>query len=94
MLDDAIKNADEAEYFAYRGFAKFFTFPDKKAGLVEAMKDINLCLKKNERIASAWYFQGQMHKLFGDLPAAKKHFQKCWDSTPNISMPNVNCMIK
>jgi tetratricopeptide (TPR) repeat protein len=77
MLDEAIKaNPEEGEFYSYRGYAKFYTFPDKKAGHVEAMKDINVCVKKNPRCASVWYHQGVMSKLLGDIPGAKRHFQK------------------
>ncbi|MFZ5471416.1 MAG: DnaJ domain-containing protein [Myxococcota bacterium] len=84
MLDEAIQmNADEGEFYAWRGYAKFFTFPDKKAGHAEAMKDLGVCLKKNARCAAAHYFQGQMDKLLGDLTSAKRHFQQCLDLQPN-----------
>jgi tetratricopeptide (TPR) repeat protein len=78
MLDDAIKgNPDEGEYFAWRGYAKFFLNADKKAGFAEAMKDINVCIRKNPRVADLYYFQGNMHKLMGDLVTAKKFFKQC-----------------
>ncbi len=83
MLDDAIKGSDEAEYFAWRGYAKFFANADKKAGHVEAMKDINVCLKRNDKVAAVWYFQGHMSKLLGDLPSAKKFFNKCIQLHPD-----------
>jgi len=83
MLDGAIKGADEAEYFAWRGYAKFFANADKKAGHLEAMKDINVCLKRNDKVAAVWYFQGHMSKLLGDLPAAKKFFNKCIQLHPD-----------
>ena len=83
MLDDAIKaNPEEGEFFAWRGYAKFFASADKKAGHVEAMKDINICLKKNERCAPAWYFQGHMAKVLGDLEGAKRHFKKTVQLNP------------
>jgi curved DNA-binding protein CbpA len=83
MLDDAIKgNPDEGEYYAWRGYAKFFLAPDKKAGQVEAMKDINVCLRRNPRVADAFYFQGNMMKLTGDLVSAKKLFKQCTDLNP------------
>ncbi|MBS1151861.1 MAG: repeat/DnaJ protein, partial [Myxococcaceae bacterium] len=82
MLDDALKAADESEYYAWRGYAKFFTFPDKQVGHLEAMKDINVCLKRNDKIAAVWYFQGHMAKLVGDLPAAKKCFNRCIQLSP------------
>ncbi|MBL8918974.1 MAG: DnaJ domain-containing protein [Myxococcaceae bacterium] len=75
MLDDSIAlMPDDAEAYAWRGYARFFTFTDKKAGLAEAMKDLQSCLKRNQNIVSAHFFQGMMHKLVGDLAAAKKHF--------------------
>lgn len=77
MLDEAIKaNPEEGEFYSYRGYAKFFLSPDRKASYGEAMKDINVCLKKNPRCASVWYFQGMMSKLLGDLASAKRHFQE------------------
>jgi hypothetical protein len=75
MLDDAIAlTPDDAEAYAWRGYARFYTFPDKKVGLAEAMKDIQNCLKRNPNIVPAHYFQGMMNKVLGDLAAAKKHF--------------------
>ncbi|MHB8872994.1 MAG: J domain-containing protein [Myxococcaceae bacterium] len=83
-LDEAIAgNNTEGEFFAWRGYARFFTIADKKAAQAEAMKDLNLCLKKNERCAQAHYFIGQMAKLCGDLPGAAKSFQKCLQLQPD-----------
>jgi len=77
MLTDAINASDvEAEYYAWRGWAKFFLYPDKKAGQVEAMKDIAICLKKNPNVATVYYFQGFMAKVLGDLASAKANFAK------------------
>ncbi|MDX2008662.1 MAG: DnaJ domain-containing protein [Myxococcaceae bacterium] len=77
LFDEAIAaNAEEPEFSAWRGYARFFTFPDKKVGQTEAMKDITNCLKRNPNIVAAHFFQGMMAKLLGDLPAAKKHFNQ------------------
>lgn len=77
-LDEAITaNPDEGEYYAWRGYAKFFAATDKKAAHATAMADINACLKRNDKVAQAWYFQGHMAKVLGDLSGAKKHFQRC-----------------
>lgn len=77
MFDEAIaSNAEEPEFSAWRGYARFFTFPDKKLGQIEAMKDITNCLKRNPNIVAAHFFQGMMAKLLGDLPVAKKHFSQ------------------
>ncbi len=77
ILSDAIAASDtEGEYYAWRGWAKFFTFTDKKEGQVEAMKDIAVCLKKSPNVAMAYYAQGFMAKVLGDLVTAKAHFTK------------------
>ena len=84
MLDDAIEaNPDEGEFYAWRGIARFFTFPDRKQGHAEAMKDISVCLQKNERCAPVHYFQGQMAKLTGDTAAALRHFTRAVELQPN-----------
>jgi hypothetical protein len=75
MFDDCIKiMPDDAEVYTWRGYAKFFTFPDKKLGLVEAMKDITNCLKRNPNVVAAHFHQGMMHRILGDMATAKKHF--------------------
>ncbi len=78
MLDIAIsQNAEEPEYFAWRGFAKLFSTADKKQAKVEALKDIEWCLKSNGRIAAAWYFKGFILKAAGDANGAKSCFKTC-----------------
>lgn len=82
-LDEAIAaNANEGEYYAWRGYAKFFVNSDKSAGQAEALKDIQMCTKMNPRVASAFYFQGHIAKLMGDLVAAKNHFKHCLELSP------------
>ena len=84
LLDEAIQlNPEEPEFFAWRGYARFFTFEDKKAGYTEAYRDLQLCLKKNEKVASAHYFLGVIAKLCGDLSGAQKHFQRTVEIQPN-----------
>lgn len=76
MFDDCIGlTPDDAEVYTWRGYARFFTFPDKKVGLVEAMKDVTNCLKRNPNVVAAHFHQGMMNKILGDVAAAKKHFQ-------------------
>lgn len=84
MLDDAIKaNPDEGEFYAWRGFAKFFATADKKVGKGEADKDLQLAIKKNDRCAQAYYFIGQIAKLSGDNATAFKNFQKTIELRPD-----------
>ncbi|QRK12822.1 DnaJ domain-containing protein [Archangium violaceum] len=84
LLDEAIAlNPEEPEFFAWRGYTRFFTFEDKKTGYNEAYRDIQHCLKKNEKVASAHYFLGVIAKLCGDNSGALKHFQKTVEVQPN-----------
>jgi curved DNA-binding protein CbpA len=82
LLDEAIKSNAEGEYLCLRGYAKFFTHQDKKVGYAEAMKDIGAGLHKNPRVANAYYFQGHIAKLTGDLISAKKFFNQCVQMNP------------
>ncbi|KFA94372.1 J domain-containing protein, partial [Archangium violaceum] len=84
LLDEAIQlNPEEPEFFAWRGYARFFTFEDKKTGYNEAYKDIQQCLKQNDKVASGHYFLGVIAKLCGDTSGALKHFQKTVEVQPN-----------
>jgi curved DNA-binding protein CbpA len=77
-FDDAIAaNPREGEFYAWRGYARFFTIQDKKVAMVEALRDLNQSLKLNERCAPAHYFIGQLYKLTGDGATALKHFKRC-----------------
>jgi hypothetical protein len=75
LFDDSIALiADDAEPYAWRGYARFFSAPDKKVVYPQAMKDITECTKRNPNIAQAAFFQGMMHKVMGDIAQAKKYF--------------------
>jgi hypothetical protein len=77
-FDNAITgNPKEGEFYAWRGYARFFTIQDKKVAAADAMRDLNQALKLNERCAPAHYFLGQIYKLTGDGASALKHFKKC-----------------
>ena len=84
LLDEAIQlNPEEAEFYAWRGYARFFTYPDKRTGQAEAFRDLNLCLKKNDKVAVAHYYLGVIAKACGDGKGALKHFQKAVELQPN-----------
>ena len=84
MLDDAIGlNAEEPEFYAWRGYARFFSTPDKKAGAAEALPDLELTLKRNERCVPAHYFLGVIAKQCGDLAGALRHFQRTVQLNPD-----------
>ncbi|WP_371877529.1 J domain-containing protein [Pyxidicoccus parkwayensis] len=84
MLDEAIKlNAEEAEFYAWRGYARFFTAADKKAAQPEAFREIQNAIKRNERCAPAHYFLGVIAKLSGDTTSALKHFKRTVELQPD-----------
>jgi curved DNA-binding protein CbpA len=77
MLDEAITdNAEEPEFYAWRGYARFLGASDQKQVLPSVMKDLQHCTSKNPNVAAAWYFLGFVAKVTGDLKTAKQHFQK------------------
>ncbi|WP_404365330.1 DnaJ domain-containing protein [Corallococcus coralloides] len=84
MLNDAIAlNAEEPEFFAWRGYARFLAAPDKKAAQPEAFREIQGAIKRNERCAPAHYFLGVIAKLCGDATGALKHFKRTVELQPD-----------
>ncbi|RKH25673.1 DnaJ domain-containing protein, partial [Corallococcus sicarius] len=84
MLSDAIAlNAEEPEFFAWRGYARFLASPDKKAAQPEAFREIQAAIKRNERCAPAHYFLGVIAKLSGDVTGALKHFKRTVELQPD-----------
>jgi tetratricopeptide (TPR) repeat protein len=84
IFDEAIQlNADEAEFYAWRGYARFCAAEDKKAAQPEAFKELQLAIKKNDRCAPAHYFLGVMAKALGDAGGALKHFRRTVELQPD-----------
>ncbi|AKQ68948.1 Cell division protein FtsK [Myxococcus hansupus] len=84
MLDEAIKlNPEEAEFYAWRGYARFFMAADKKAAQPEAFREIQNAIRRNERCAPAHYFLGVIAKLSGDAPGSLKHFKRTVELQPD-----------
>ncbi len=82
-LDEAIAaNPTEPEYYAWRGYARFFGFADKKAAQGEVLKEIDKCIRENPRVAAAYYFKGFILKTNGDLKSARACFKDCVDRDP------------
>jgi tetratricopeptide (TPR) repeat protein len=83
LFEEAIAcNADEAEFYAWRGYARFLVAPDKKNAQSEVMKDLKHCLAKNPNVSATHYFLGYVAKALGDTAAAKGHFKKCVELDP------------
>ncbi|TNV63365.1 J domain-containing protein [Corallococcus exiguus] len=84
MLNEAISlNAEEPEFFAWRGYARFLAAPDKKAAQPESFREIQAAIKRNERCAPAHYFLGVIAKLCGDAAGALKHFKRTVELQPD-----------
>ncbi|MDP2270304.1 MAG: DnaJ domain-containing protein [Archangium sp.] len=78
MFEEAVGcNADEAEFYAWRGYAKFLAATDRKAVLTEVMRDLNLCVAKNPNVAATYFFLGFVAQKNGDEKTAMINFKKC-----------------
>jgi hypothetical protein len=77
LLEQAIQmNADEAEFYAWRGYAKFLLSKDRKQSFEECASDCRKALKMVERCLPAHLHLGHMAKALGDLKLAKKCYTR------------------
>jgi tetratricopeptide (TPR) repeat protein len=77
LLEQAIQmNTDEAEFYAWRGYAKFLLSKDRKQSFEECASDCRKALKMVERCLPAHLFLGHMAKALGDLKLAKKCYTR------------------
>jgi tetratricopeptide (TPR) repeat protein len=77
LLEQAIQmNADEAEFYAWRGYAKFMLAKDRKQSFEECASDCRKAMKMIERCVPAHLFLGHMAKVLGDLKLAKKCYSR------------------
>ncbi|HEX4802107.1 MAG TPA: DnaJ domain-containing protein [Myxococcaceae bacterium] len=84
VFDEAISGSQEvAEFYAWRGYAKFFALADKKKAQAEANRDLQTALQKSQYCSSAHYFLGQIAKLTGDTKTALTHFKKAVELKPD-----------
>jgi hypothetical protein len=84
VLEEAVSlNPDEGEFYAWRGYAKFYVAGDKQAGKQAALPDLQEAIKRNERCAPAHFFLGQVTKSAGDPAGALKHFKRTLELKPD-----------
>lgn len=77
-FEDAIlSNAEEPEFYAWRGYTKFLIAPDKKAALGDVQRDLKHCVGKNPNVSAVHYFLGFVAKAMGDSKSALDHFKRC-----------------
>ncbi len=77
LLDEAIAmNAEEAEFYAWRGYAKFLLAKDRKEAFEECAAECRKAIKMVDRCIPAHLFLGHMAKVTGDLKTAKKCYTR------------------
>jgi len=80
LLDEAIQlNDQEAEFYAWRGYARFLLSGDRKQAFDECAGEVKKALKLVDRCLPAHLFLGHMHKVVGNLKAATSSFQRVLD---------------
>jgi hypothetical protein len=76
LLEDAIEMNDaEAEFYAWRGHARFLLAQDRRAIFDDAAADCRKAIKMQERCLPAHLFLGQMAKVVGDQKLAARCFE-------------------
>ena len=84
LIEKCIKaNPKEGEFYAWRGYCRFFGSQDKRSFRDMAIEDQQKALSLNPKCTVAWLFQGQIWKLLEDVPKAKEAFQKTLELDPN-----------
>jgi hypothetical protein len=80
LLDEAIQlNDTEAEFYAWRGYARFLLAGDRKQAFDDCASEVKKALKLVDRCLPAHLFLGHMHKVVGNLKAATSSFQRVLD---------------
>jgi hypothetical protein len=77
LLDEAILlNDKEAEFYAWRGYARFLLSTDRKQAFDDCAGEVKKALKMVERCVPAHLFLGHMNKVVGNLKAAASSYQR------------------
>jgi len=80
LLDEAIQlNDQEAEFYAWRGYARFLLASDRKSAFDACANEVKKALKLVDKCLPAHLFLGHMHKVVGNLKAAASSFQRVLD---------------
>ena len=83
LLEKAISmNAEEAEFYAWRGYAKFLLSRDRKEAYAECAGDCKKAIKMIDKCVPAHLFLGHMSKVVGDLKLAQKCFHRVLELDP------------
>jgi tetratricopeptide (TPR) repeat protein len=83
LLDEAIKlNDKEAEFYAWRGYARFLLSGDRKQSFDDCSGEVKKALKLVDRCVPAHLFLGHMNKVIGNMKAAASSYQRVLDLEP------------
>ena len=83
LLESCISmNPKEGEFYAWRGYCRFFGAQDKRALRNAVLEDLLRALELSPRCTVAWLFQGQVFKLLNETANAKHAFQKTLELEP------------
>jgi tetratricopeptide (TPR) repeat protein len=84
LIEKAISmNDQEAEFYAWRGYAKFLLAQDRKSVYEQTAADCKKAIKMVDKCVPAHLFLGHMSKVVGDLKLAKRCYQKVLELEPN-----------
>ena len=85
QLDEAIKrNAEEGEFYIYRGYARFMAKPAPESSFVQqCIQEIGKGLKmRGNNVAAGFLFLARIQKKLGNADDAKRFFQKVLSIEP------------
>ena len=83
LLEKAISmNAQEAEFYAWRGYAKFLVARDRKQAYAECAGDCRKAIKMIDKCVPAHLFLGHMSKVVGDTKLAQKCYHRVLELEP------------
>jgi len=83
LIEKAISmNDQEAEFYAWRGYARFLLSQDRKGIYEETAGDCRKAIKMVDKCVPAHLFLGHMSKVVGDSKLAKKCYQRVLELEP------------
>jgi tetratricopeptide (TPR) repeat protein len=83
LLEKAIAmNDKEAEFFAWRGYARFLLARDRKAAYDDAAADCKKAIKMIDKCLPAHLFLGHMAKVVGEVKLAQQCYQRVLQIDP------------
>jgi curved DNA-binding protein CbpA len=83
LFDGCIRMNDrEGEFYAWRGYSRFLSAPDRRAAHAKAREDLHKALELNPRCSAACLFDGHMFKLLEAHAEAQSAYHKTLELEP------------